>query len=32
MTKKLVNVRAYQRYRLGQWEQVCKHKRSHPKR
>lgn len=32
MTEKLVDVRAYQRYRLGQWEQVCKHKRSYPKR
>ena len=32
MTKKLVDVRAYRRYRLGQWEHVCKHKRSHPTR
>jgi len=32
MTEKLVNVRAYHRYRLGQWEHVCKHKRSYPKR
>jgi hypothetical protein len=32
MTKKLVNVRAYHRYRLGKWEYVCKHKRSYPKR
>jgi hypothetical protein len=32
MSKKLVNVRAYRRYRLGVWEDVCKHKRSHPKR
>jgi hypothetical protein len=32
MTKKLVNVRAYKRYRLGVLEHVCKHKRSYPKR
>jgi len=32
MKAKTVNVRAYRRYRLGQWEDVCKHKRSPPTR
>ena len=32
MSKKLVSVRAYRRYRLGVWENVVKHKRSYPKR
>jgi hypothetical protein len=32
MSKKLVSVRAYRRYRLGVWEDVCKHKRSYPTR
>lgn len=27
---KSVLVRAYRRYRLGQWESVCKHWRSNP--
>ncbi len=27
---KSVFVRAYARYRFGQWESVCKHWRSHP--
>ncbi len=32
MKAKTVNVRAYCRYRLGKWEDVCKHKRSPPTR
>lgn len=29
-SKKIVHVRAYKRYRLGQWEGVCAHWRSLP--
>ncbi len=32
MKPKVVNVRKYQRYRLGKWEDVCQHLRSLPRR
>ena len=32
MKLKPVIVRAYQRYRNGQWESVCRHRRSLPNR
>lgn len=30
MTSDIVHVRAYRRFRLGQWEDVCKHTRRPP--
>ncbi len=32
MGPKVVTVRKYKRFRFGQWENVCKHKRSLPNR